>query len=97
MLCYFLTVYAKFLGVHCNEMAAVSSWIELYIKMLLQTRRLSFLEGVDFMNCDLTSNPPTAFKKNKKFNKYNQRCLKNLLPGNEMVTGHGTPPQGFVQ
>lgn len=73
MLCYLLTVYAKFLGVRCNENDAVSSWTEVYIQMLsLQTRRLSFLEGVDFMNCDLTSNPPTAFKKKiKKKKKFN--------------------------
>lgn len=99
MLCYLLTVYAKVLGVRCNENDAVSSWTEVYIQMLsLQTRRLSFLEGVDFMNCDLTSNPPTAFKKKikKKKNSIVQPALlEELVAGERDGNRSWNTPSGF--
>lgn len=92
----YVVLYAKLLGVHCNEKDAVSSWTEVYIQMLsLQTWRLSFLEGVDFINCDLTSNPPTAFKKKKKKSIVQPALLEELVAGERDGNRSWNTPSGF--
>jgi len=55
-----------------------------------QTRKQ---KRVDFMNCDLTSNPPTAFLKNSIVQ---PALLEELVAGERGGNRSWNTPQGFV-